>query len=111
MNIFKKYSWGSYYTIEIIFIIFNLTIDAYANNGNNQLIRYNLFNNYDKVNQLKIIENKNRNNVNLIYDNKEMNNNNSQIDFSNIEFNKSKNSNNFEIKGTKYINKYVQYIS
>ena len=75
----KKDSWGSYYTIEITCMIFNLTISVYISNGNNYLIRYNLFNNYDKYNQLMIIEYKNRNHFNLIYENKELNNNYFQI--------------------------------
>ena len=86
-------------------MIFNLTIAFYVNNGNNYLIRYNLFNNYDKKNHLMIIEYKNRNHFNSINKNKELNNNNSQFDFSDIKIDKSINSKNIEMKGTKYINK------
>ena len=55
-----------------------------------------------------IIEYKNRNHFNLIYENKELNNNNSLFDFSDIKIDKCINSKNIEMKGTKYINKYVQ---
>ena len=38
-------SWGSYYSIEIACIIFNISIAVCIDRGDNYLKRYNLFNN------------------------------------------------------------------
>ena len=64
----KKDSWGGFHTIEIAWIIFNISIGIYTDNGNNEYIRYRFSENINNNVDLMLLEYHNNNHFNILYD-------------------------------------------
>ena len=104
-----KNSWGGFHTLEIANILFNISTAMYIDNGDGYYKKYFYSENLNEDAELMILNYKDNNHFDLLYD-KNINIENSHLydNYNYIKINPYIDNKNIKTEGTKFENKFVK---